>query len=59
VHYPVPLHLQPAAKGLGYERGDFPVTELQSERILSLPVHQFLTEQDIEYVVEMISGFGA
>ena len=58
VHYPIPIHLQPAAKDLGYKQGDFPVTERQSERILSLPIHQFMSQEDIEYVVDAINGFG-
>ena len=38
IHYPVPIHLQPAAADLGYGVGDFPVAEYQASRILSLPV---------------------
>ena len=57
VHYPVPIHLQVAAKDLGYKRGDFPVTEKQSERILSLPVHQNLQDDDLDYVVKTIKAF--
>ena len=57
IHYPIPIHLQPAARSLGYVRGDFPVTERQSERILSLPIHQFLQRRDIEYVVSCIHQF--
>ena len=57
IHYPVPLHLQPAAADLGYTRGDFPVTERQSERILSLPIHQFLQADDIDFVAETIRSF--
>lgn len=59
VHYPVPLHLQPAAKALGYKEGDFPVAERQAGRILSLPVHQFLSPADIETVTGLINGFYA
>jgi dTDP-4-amino-4,6-dideoxygalactose transaminase len=57
VHYPTPLHLQPAAKALGYKAGDFPVTEEQAGRILSLPIHQFLAEDDIKSVAETILSF--
>ena len=57
VHYPVPIHLQVAAKDLGYKRGDFPVTEKQSERILSLPVHQNLQDDDLDHVVKTIKAF--
>lgn len=48
VHYPVPLHLQPAFDYLGYNKGYFPVAEGVSGRIMSLPMHPFIekTEQD-------------
>lgn len=57
VHYPVPIHLQPAAASLGFEEGDFPVTESQAARIVSLPVHQFLSEDDVRYVASTIEAF--
>jgi dTDP-4-amino-4,6-dideoxygalactose transaminase len=57
IHYPVPIHLQPAARDLGYRRGDFPVAERQAEQILSLPVHPFLPPGSIEYVVDTIHEF--
>jgi dTDP-4-amino-4,6-dideoxygalactose transaminase len=57
VHYPVPIHLQPAAEDLGYRRGDFPVTERQAERILSLPIHQYLAPDDQIYVAGKIDAF--
>jgi dTDP-4-amino-4,6-dideoxygalactose transaminase len=57
IHYPIPIHLQPAAQELGHRRGAFPVTERQADRILSLPIHQFLGEADQVYVVETIRGF--
>ena len=57
VHYPVPLHLQPAAKDLGYKTGDFPIAEAQAGRILSLPIHQFLSAGDIRYVADALNGF--
>lgn len=57
IHYPTPIHLQPAAKDLGYAKGDFPVAEAQADRILSLPVHQFLTSSQISFVCERIDRF--
>jgi len=59
IHYPKPIHLQPAAHGLGYKAGDFPVTEEQSTRIVSLPIHQFLSAEDIEYICTAIGDFYA
>jgi dTDP-4-amino-4,6-dideoxygalactose transaminase len=57
VHYPVPIHLSQAARGLGYRRGDFPQTEWQAARILSLPVYHGLAPGDIDYVCETIATF--
>ncbi len=57
IHYPVPIHLQPAAAALGYRRGEFPVAERQSDRILSLPIHQFLSLEDQSYVADEIIGY--
>jgi dTDP-4-amino-4,6-dideoxygalactose transaminase len=57
VHYPIPIHLQKAAEHLGYKRGAFPVCEAQSERILSLPIHEHLSRDEQAYVVERIREF--
>jgi dTDP-4-amino-4,6-dideoxygalactose transaminase len=59
VHYPVPIHLQPAAEQLGYARGSLPVTERQADRILSIPINQFLASDDVEYVAATINEFYA
>jgi dTDP-4-amino-4,6-dideoxygalactose transaminase len=59
IHYPVPIHLQPAAESLGYKSGDFPVTELQADRILTLPVNQSLEPAEVEYVSEAVNEFYA
>ena len=50
IHYPIPLHLQPAAKYLGYKKGDFPKTEKQSKEILTIPIHQYLTKKELRKV---------
>lgn len=57
IHYPTPIHLQPAAKQLGYEYGDFPITEEIAVKILTLPIHQYLTEEQIYYTVNLIEKF--
>jgi len=58
IHYPIPIHLQPAYRDLGYEKGSFPVTEEYAEQILSLPMYAELTPGSIEYVAEAIRDFG-
>src|SRR5262245_2283019 len=57
VHYPTPLHLQPAAAGLGYRMGDFPVCERHCQSILTLPVHQHLTCAEVDCVVNEVRRF--
>ena len=50
IHYPVPLHLQPAFKRLDYRRGSFPVAEAIAGRILSLPMCAELTSDKVEFI---------
>ena len=57
VHYPIPVHLQKAAASLGYEKGDFPICEQDCATIISLPVHQHLTGEQVSYVIESIWEF--
>ena len=59
VHYPIPMHLQPAAKYLGYKKGDFPICERMANNTLSLPVHEFLKKTDLDYVIITIRKFYA
>jgi dTDP-4-amino-4,6-dideoxygalactose transaminase len=59
VHYPIPMHLQPAAKKFGYKKGDFPVSEMVCDTVISMPVHEFVTNEQIEYVVSKIRDFYA
>jgi dTDP-4-amino-4,6-dideoxygalactose transaminase len=56
IYYPKPLHLQTAFARLGYKEGDFPVSESLSKRILSLPMHPYLTLEDQDKVVGSILG---
>ncbi|MEW6008454.1 MAG: DegT/DnrJ/EryC1/StrS family aminotransferase [Candidatus Omnitrophota bacterium] len=57
VHYPLPLHLQEVNKNLGYNRGDFPTSELISDEIISLPMYPELDKVAISYISDLISNF--
>ena len=57
IHYPIPVHLQNAAKYLGYKEGDFPVCEEQTKKIITLPVHQHLSDEQLEYVIKTVKQF--
>jgi dTDP-4-amino-4,6-dideoxygalactose transaminase len=54
IHYPIPCHLQPAFKQLGYRAGDFPQAEAHSQEVLSLPIYPGLAQAQIERVVSAI-----
>jgi len=57
IHYPVPMHLQPAAKSFGYKLGDFPKAELTAKETISLPVHEFINLRNIEKMSDLIHKF--
>jgi len=57
MHYPIPLHLQPAYKHLNLKQGDFPVAEKCSKEILCLPIFPELTLEQVKQVVKSIRGF--
>jgi dTDP-4-amino-4,6-dideoxygalactose transaminase len=59
IHYPVPVHLQPAYASLKYKEGDFPSAESQSRRVLSLPMFAELTGRQIKYVADAVADFCA
>jgi len=54
VHYPMPLHLQECFGYLGYKRGDFPIAELVSSEIMSLPMNPYLSDEEIEYIAQKL-----
>ncbi len=56
VHYPIPIHLQPAFSDLGYGEGTFPVTEEASKRIVSLPMHARLSDSEVDRVAAALSA---
>lgn len=57
IHYPIPIHLQPAAKKFGHKLGDFKNTERQAKSILTLPINQFLKEKEIIFISKKINNF--
>jgi aminotransferase EvaB len=57
IHYPIPMHLQPAARNFGYKKGDFPMCEEICNTVFSLPVHEFITKEDCHYMIEKIGEF--
>lgn len=56
IHYPIPCHLQPAYRYLGYQQGDFPNAETLCEEIVSLPMYPGIREEQIAIVVEQITA---
>jgi dTDP-3-amino-2,3,6-trideoxy-4-keto-D-glucose/dTDP-3-amino-3,4,6-trideoxy-alpha-D-glucose/dTDP-2,6-dideoxy-D-kanosamine transaminase len=57
IHYPKPIHLQPAAKFLKYKKGQFPNAERIAKTTLSLPVHEFISKEDIDHMSNLIKKF--
>ncbi|QOY51029.1 DegT/DnrJ/EryC1/StrS family aminotransferase [Candidatus Sulfurimonas baltica] len=56
IYYPTPLHLQEAFKKLGYNEGNYPVSEKISSQIMSLPMSAFLTETEQDFIVQVIKN---
>jgi len=58
IHYPVPLHLHPRMRKLGFTRGDFPGAEQFAQTTLSLPIRPGLSEEQIALVIDSVRSFG-
>jgi dTDP-4-amino-4,6-dideoxygalactose transaminase len=59
IHYPLPVHLQPAYQDLGYPIGSLPECERAAREVLSLPLYPEITEAQINQVIEAVNGFSA
>ena len=59
IHYPIPPHLAECYDRLGYKRGDFPITEKYSDEVLSLPMFNGMTDEEINFVIEVCNGYNA
>jgi len=57
IHYPIPPHLSGAYKHLGYKKGDFPIAEEYAETVLSLPLYAGMTDEEQDYVIDMVNKF--
>ena len=57
IHYPIPLHLQPVFKYLGYKKGDFPVSEKITSEIISLPMFPEISDGQIDYICDKVKEF--
>ncbi|MCE3233920.1 MAG: aminotransferase DegT [Vampirovibrio sp.] len=57
IHYPIPLHLQPAFQTLGYQEGNFPVSEKLGNECLSLPLFPEMTQAEFEAIVHSVRQF--
>lgn len=57
IYYPLPLHLQQVYRDLGYQEGDFPIAERASKKILPLPMYPELTDEQVDYIIEIVRDF--
>jgi len=57
IHYPIPPHLAECYKWLGHSNGDFPITESYSNNLISLPLYNGMTNEEIDYVVRVLNSF--
>lgn len=57
IYYPIPMHLLESFKHLGYKQGDFPKAEKACQQVLALPVHSYITAEEVVEVVETIAQF--
>jgi dTDP-4-amino-4,6-dideoxygalactose transaminase len=54
IHYPIPVHLQPACRALGYRQGDFPIAEQFAAEVVSLPMYPQISAEQVDRVVEAV-----
>jgi dTDP-4-amino-4,6-dideoxygalactose transaminase len=57
IHYPIPCHLQPGVRHLGYREGDLPVSERLATEVLSLPMHPHLQDSEVDQVAQAVQDF--
>ena len=57
IHYPIPMHLQPAYGDLGFKIGDFPIAEKIANEVLSIPMWYGMKDEEIQYVIDKINAW--
>ena len=57
IHYPKPMYLQEALKNLNHKRGDFPVTDRHTKKIISFPCDQHLNKSQMDYIIKTVKSF--
>ncbi len=57
IHYPIPMHLQEAYGALGYAKGSFPIAEMISSQVISLPLYYGMSDEDTDYVIDLINDY--
>ena len=57
VHYPIPIHLQKSSKYLGYKKGDFPISDIHTKKIITFPCDQHMKKNELDYIVTTVRNF--
>ena len=57
VHYPIPIYRQEALNFLNHKKGDFPVTDSHTKKIITFPCDQHLSRREIDYVIDTVKSF--
>ena len=57
VHYPVPIYRQKALSHLNYREGDFPITDLHADKIITFPCDQHRTQEELDYIISVVMKF--
>ena len=57
IHYPIPSHLSKAYSYLGYKKADLPIAEKYADEVLSLPMYNGITEEEINFVIDKLNSF--
>lgn len=57
IHYPQPPHLSEAYRDLGYKNGDFPITEMMADHIVSIPLYNGINLSQMKYIIECLNNY--